>query len=86
MTVKEVKDRIASLQYDRENFVKIQNFCIGTTSSEGDEEHIKVCEALESGADLNTHLQFLVSRTIENIDEEIKRLERIIDLAIVQID
>lgn len=86
MTIADVKDRIVDLQYDRENFMKIQEYCLGHLSESNDEEHIKIYEALEDDADLNISLRNLASKTVRNIDAEIDRLNRIIDSAVVNID
>lgn len=86
MTIKEVKDRIEDLKYDRANFLRLQEFCLGHMSKTGDDGYIKVYVALEESADLSETLRSLASKTIRNIDGEIERLEKIIDSAIVSID
>ena len=86
MTIKEVKDRISELKRDRENFLKIQEYCLGHLSKSNDEECTRIYKALEDGADLNESLRGLASKTIQNIDAEVRRLENIIDSTVVNID
>lgn len=90
MLVKDVYKRIKDLENDRENFLKIQEFCLGhmaQTSKELDEgKHIKIYGALEDNAGLKINLRTLASKTIENIDNEIARLQKIINNAQVNID
>ena len=86
MTIKDVKARIEDLRHDRENFMKIQEYCLGHMSPPDDEEHTKIYGALEDAANLNMSLRNLASGTIRNIDAEIQRLEKIIDSAVVKID
>lgn len=89
MTVKEVYKRIEDLKYDRQNFMNIQEFCLGHMSSNEDVNngvHTKIRMALEEGAELNESLRSLASKTIVNIDNEIARLTRIIENTHVKID
>ena len=86
MTIKEVKERIEDLKHDRENFMKIQEYCLGHMSPPDDKTHTKIYGALEDAAQLNQSLRTLASKTVGNIDGEIQRLEKIIDSAIVKID
>lgn len=86
MTVKEVKDKIDELKRDRENFMKIQEYCLGHLSKSNDEACTRIYKALEDGADLSESLRGLASKTIRNIDAEVQRLERIIDSTVVKID
>lgn len=90
MLVKDVYKRIEDLKNDRGNFIKIQEFCLGhmtQTSEELNEgKHTKIYGALEDAAKLNINLRTLVSKTIMNIDNEIARLQKIIDNAQVNID
>lgn len=86
MTIKDVKARIEELRHNRENFMKIQEYCLGHMSPPNDKEHTKIYGVLEDAAELNINLRTLASETVRNIDSEIQRLERIIDSAIVKID
>lgn len=89
MLIKDVYEKIKDLEKDRENFIKIQNFCLGHDGY--DEEtykgkHTEVYGALEDGAHLTIDLRSLASKTIGNIDSEIARLKRIIENTQVKID
>ena len=86
MTIKDVKARIEDLRHNRENFMKIQEYCLGHMSPPDDEEHTKIYGALEDAANLNMSLRNLASATIGNIDGEIQRLDKIINSAVVNID
>lgn len=89
MTVKEVYKRIEDLNYDRRNFVNIQEFCRGHMSTPEDVNngvHTKIYGALEDGAELNISLRDLAYNSIVNIDNEIARLTRIIENTHVKID
>lgn len=87
MTIKEVYDIIEDLKKDRENFINIQEFCLGHMSTNpNDGIHTKIYGALEDGADLNISLRTLASKTIGNIDKEINRLNKIIENTQVKID
>lgn len=87
MIIKEVYERIEDLKKDRENFMKIQEFCIGHMSKNpNDGVHTKIYGALEDGADLNISLRTLSSKTMQNIDNEIARLKKIIENTHVKID
>lgn len=48
--------------------------------------HTKIYGALEDGANLNDSLRNLASKTISNIDNEIARLNKIIDNTHIKID
>lgn len=86
MTVKEVYNIIENLKKERENFINIQEFCLGHMSTNpNDGIHTKIYGALEDGAELNISLRTLASRTICNIDKEIDRLNKIIENAQVKI-
>lgn len=86
MTIKEVYSIIEDLEKDRENFVKIQEFCLGHMSKNpNDGVHTKIYGALEDIADLNISLRTLASKTISNIDKEIDRLKKIIENTQVKI-
>ena len=90
MLVKDVYERIKDLEKDRSEFVKIQEFCLGhmaasqTELNEG--RHTKIYGALEDAAKLHIQLRSLASKTIENIDREIRRLKNIIENLQVSID
>lgn len=89
MIIKEVYERIEELKRYRENFIKIQEFCLGhmATSKELDEgKHTKIYGALEDGAGLNIGLRELASENAKNIDREIARLNRIIENTQIKID
>ena len=89
MTIKEVYERIEDLDRDRWNFIRIQEFCLGHYASQEDLNngvHTKIYGALEDGAGMNEGLRNLASKTIANIDNEIKRLQKIIDNTNIKID
>lgn len=89
MLIKDVYKKIDELKRDRQNFLNIQEYCLGHKSSQKDLDegtHTKVYGALEDGADLNDSLRNLASKTIVNIDYEIERLLKIIDNTPVKID
>ena len=86
MTIKEVYDIIEDLKKDRENFMKIQEFCLGHMSKNpNDGAHTRIYGVLEDEADLNISLRTLASKTIGNIDKEINRLNKIIENTQVKI-
>lgn len=90
MLIKDVYAKIKDLQHDRENFMKIQEFCLGHMAQSSQElnegHHTKIYGALEDGADLNISLRTLASKTIHNIDDEIARLKKIIENTDVKIN
>jgi hypothetical protein len=89
MLIKDVYKKIDELKRDRQNFLNIQEYCLGHKSSKEDLNagvHTKIYGALEDGADLNESLRNLASRTIVNIDCEIDRLTRIIENTHIKID
>lgn len=89
MLVKDVYKKIEELKRDRQNFMNIQEYCLGHMSSKEDLDagaHTKIYGALEDGANLNESLRNLASRTIVNIDCEIERLTKIINFTQVKID
>lgn len=87
MTVKEVYNRIEDLRYDRSNFMKIQEFCLGHFSKDpNDGVHTQIYAALEDEAHLSISLRELASKSIQNIDREIDRLNRIIENTQVKLD
>ena len=80
MKVKEVKKRIGDLENVYNNMIKIQECCLRN-------EDVKNCiKELEEKANINTTLRNLASVTASYISDEIRRLESIIDDAIVKID
>lgn len=86
MTIKEAYNVIEDLKWDRENFMKIQEFCLGHMSKNpNDGAHTRIYGALEDEADLTISLRTLASKTIRNIDKEIDRLNGIIDNTQVKI-
>lgn len=89
MLIKDVYKKIEELERDRKNFMNIQEYCLGHMSSQKDIDdgvHTKVYGALEDGANLNESLRNLASKTIVNIDNEIDRLNRIIENTHIKID
>lgn len=82
MLIKDVYKKIEELEIDKKNFLRIQEFCLGHMSSQEDLNngvHTKIYGALEDGANLNESLRNLASKTAANIENEIKRLKKIID-------
>lgn len=89
MLIKDVYAKIEELKRDRKNFMNIQEYCLGHMSSQEDLNngvHTKIYGALEDGANLNESLRNLASKTIGNIDNEIARLNKIIENTHVKID
>ena len=89
MLIKEVYAKIEELKRDRKNFLNIQEYCLGHMSSQEDLNngvHTKIYGALEDGANLNDSLRNLASKTISNIDNEIARLNKIIENTHIKID
>ncbi len=89
MLIKDVYAKIEELKRDRKNFMNIQEYCLGHMSSQEDLNngvHTKIYGALEDGANLNESLRNLASKTIGNIDNEIARLNNIIENTHVKID
>jgi hypothetical protein len=89
MLIKDVYAKIEELKRDRKNFMNIQEYCLGHMSSQEDLNngvHTKIYSALEDGANLNESLRNLASKTIGNIDNEIARLNKIIENTHVKID
>lgn len=89
MLIKDVYAKIEELKRDRKNFMNIQEYCLGHMSSQEDLNngvHTKIYGALEDDANLNESLRNLASKTIGNIDNEIARLNKIIENTHVKID
>ena len=87
MLIKDVYKKIEELKHDRQNFINIQEYCLGHMSKNpNDGVHTKIYDALEDGANLNESLRSLASKTIVNIDNEIERLIRIIENTHIKID
>lgn len=89
MLIKDVYAKIEELKRDRKNFMNIQEYCLGHMSSQKELDegvHTKIYGALEDGANLNESLRNLASKTIGNIDNEIARLNNIIENTHVKID
>ena len=89
MLIKDVYAKIEELKRDRKNFLNIQEYCLGHMSSQEELNngvHTKIYGALEDGANLNESLRNLASKTIHNIDNEIDRLNRIIENTHIKID
>lgn len=89
MLIKDVYTKIDELKRDRKNFMNIQEYCLGHMSSQEDLNngvHTKIYGALEDGANLNESLRNLASKTISNIDNEIARLNKIIENTHIKID
>lgn len=89
MLIKDVYAKIEELKRDRKNFLNIQEYCLGHMSSQEDLDngvHTKIYGALEDGANLNESLRNLASKTISNIDNEIVRLNKIIENTHIKID
>jgi hypothetical protein len=89
MLIKDVYTKIEELKRDRKNFMNIQEYCLGHMSSQAELDsgiHTKIYGALEDGANLNESLRNLASKTIANIDNEIDRLNRIIENTHIKID
>ncbi len=89
MLIKDVYAKIEELKRDRKNFLNIQEYCLGHMSSQEDLNngvHTKIYGALEDGANLNDSLRNLASKTISNIDNEIARLNKIIENTHIKID
>jgi uncharacterized membrane protein len=89
MLIKDVYAKIEELKRDTKNFLNIQEYCLGHMSSQEDLNngvHTKIYGALEDGANLNDSLRNLASKTITNIDNEIARLNKIIENTHIKID
>lgn len=88
MVIKEVYDRINDLEKNRDNFMRIQEFCLGhyALPEEDKDAHTKIYGALEDGAMMNICLRELASRTIAYIDFEIERLKKLIENTYIKID
>lgn len=89
MLIKDAYAKIEELKRDRKNFLNIQEYCLGHMSSQEDLNsgvHTKIYGALEDGANLNDSLRNLASKTISNIDNEIARLNKIIENTHIKID
>ncbi len=80
MKVKDVVKRIEDLDNIYNNMIKIQECCLRN-------EDAKECiKELEEKAQINNTLRYLASSTAIYISDEIRRLNAIIDSAIVKID
>lgn len=88
MLIKDVYKRIENLENDRQNFMRIQEFCLGyyVLPDEDKDAHTRIYGALEDGAMMNIDLRTLASKTIVNINNEIARLRKIIENTHVEID
>lgn len=80
MTVKDAKKRIEDLTGIYDNLIKIQECCL---RNENAKEHI---EKIEEESGINTSLRSLASGAAGYINDEIQRIEKIIDNAVVKLD
>lgn len=81
LTVKEVKKKIEDLQRTRENFMNLQNYCLGINEfarKSTDNFVSKQIKELEENAHLNDTFRNLCTKAIQQFDFEIDRLEHII--------
>lgn len=81
LTVQEVKKKIEDLQRTRENFMKLQNYCLGINEfarESTDNSVSKQINVLEVNANLNDTFRNLCTKAIQQFDFEIDRLEQII--------
>lgn len=80
MTVKEARQRITCMHDVYDNAMKIQECCLKNKDA-------KECvKELEEMAQLNNSLRNFATSTASYISDEIKRLEKIIDNAVIKID
>lgn len=81
LAVSEVKKKIEDLQRTRENFMKLQNYCLGINEfarKSTDNSVSKRINELEANANLNDTFRNLCTKAIQQFDFEINRLEQII--------
>lgn len=82
MTVKEVKGQIEKLECDYRNMIKLQDYFMGHTKST--EETVSATRTeIEDGANLSRPVRDLCSSVAKMLSDEIKRLNNIIDNAVV---
>ena len=79
MTVKEVKKKIEKLKRQEENMTKLQEYFLGHCQSPPNE----LRAALEEAADLSMPIGDLCSSVAFILGAEIKRLEDLIDNAVI---
>lgn len=80
MKVKEAKQRIDRMRNVYDNAIKIQECCLRNEDAKG------CVRKLEEIAQLNDTLRNFATLTAAYISDEIKRLENIIDDAVIKID
>lgn len=79
-TVKEIKGRIEELNNIYENMLKIQNTILHN------ENGTEMAKNVEELCELNNMLRNLSTLTARYISDEVKRLESLIDSAIIKIN
>lgn len=85
-TVKDVKEKILFMENCVRNLNDLQNCIIDQKKHAEENYYVEAVDALEDEAGLNIHLEILCFNTKEIIEKEIKRLENIIDSAVVNED
>ena len=84
MTVKEVRKRIEELEDCRDDMIKMQEYFLGHTAN-AEESVAHVRAELEGGANLMSPVRDLCLVVARILSDEVKRLENIIDNAVVNI-
>lgn len=82
-TVKSIREKILHIENCSRNLSNLQNCIIANKKCGEDNSCIEAVNFIEDEAGLNVHLDVLCFNAIQLLEKEIRRLENIIDNAVV---
>ena len=82
-TVKSIREKILHIKNCSRNLNNLRNCIITNKKCDEGNSYIEAVNIIEDGAGLNVSLDVLCFNVIELLEKEIRRLENIIDNAIV---